>query len=601
MLILGPGEHLHIGKGRFHAFRKLGAETLADDDCHSDLRKEVHLKLRRENISVGALVNFSIAWDWSFLGLTPEGINREMASTLEFALRNRKLYKPKQSLAIPKLCLLSCCKSSIAAIGKVGSTFGIQVDTTPNTVALQRHRNILKGLLPALEFVVSQEQDGFLKSRSQLQSEVRPHSWENSVTFPLDPYGNSDYFCKICFQELSNTYMHCNGCEDLLKKDFNVCAECHSDKRHRRFVITSDKDSFVDSSLNHTGGFTESNRQCGFCNVNERCGSCLGGRRCCCTCHTVFTLQQRMWNCETLSEVLTAARAIVDGDKVRFFDEVLPRLQEARLSKDAHQVRFLGRSSKSIYYLDISPEALASTAPFNGVELPALAASEFDINLSPPQIREVMTTVRNSRDLSVEVDIEQDVALQLFRNFNDGEDMVSSSDDKFPFSRRELDIIAFALMQARNEVSCPFPPVYGGKGIYGHWGYAAWNLMPYRSARGVVTKFYTGHVVKLVNNFRIALENGEYVTHLQERISPLFESAALALEPNEEESVSPLFESAALALEPNEEESVSPPFESAALALEPNEEESVSPPFESAALALELNEEESVPSSTLYL
>jgi hypothetical protein len=183
--------------------------------------------------------------------------------------------------------------------------------------------------------------------------------------------------------------------------------------------------------------------------------------------------------------------------------------------------------------------------------------------------------VRNSRDLSVEADIERDVALQLFRNFNDDEDMVSSSDDKFPFSRRELDIIAFALMQARNEVSCPFPPVYGGKGIYGHWGYAAWNLMPYRSARGVVTKFYTGHVVKLVNNFRIALENGEYVTHLQERISPLFESAALALEPNEEESVSPIFESATHALEPNEEESVSPLVESAAIALEPNEEESV--------------------------
>jgi hypothetical protein len=76
---------------------------LPEDDCHFDLRKQVHSKLQKENVAINDLVNVSLAWDWSFLGETPEGINREMTSTLEFALRNRGFLKPKQSLAIPKL------------------------------------------------------------------------------------------------------------------------------------------------------------------------------------------------------------------------------------------------------------------------------------------------------------------------------------------------------------------------------------------------------------------------------------------------------------------------------------------------------------------
>jgi hypothetical protein len=43
-----------------------------------------------------------------------------------------------------------------------------------------------------------------------------------------------------------------NGCEDILKKDFNVCVDCHSDSRHQFFVMCDEDDS-VDSSLNHTG------------------------------------------------------------------------------------------------------------------------------------------------------------------------------------------------------------------------------------------------------------------------------------------------------------------------------------------------------------
>ena len=38
-------------------------------------------------------------------------------------------------------------------------------------------------------------------------------------------YGDCGFVCKLCKEELSNVYMHCDGCEKLLNKDFNICQE----------------------------------------------------------------------------------------------------------------------------------------------------------------------------------------------------------------------------------------------------------------------------------------------------------------------------------------------------------------------------------------
>lgn len=528
VLILKPGEHLHIGKGRFHAFRKLGPETLPDDDCHSELRKEMHLALNLEELAT--CVNFSIAWDWSFLGCTPAGINREMTTTLEMALRNRKLSKPKHSLAIPKLCLLACCKSSIAALRSGRSTFGI--NTTIDTRAEQRHRNILKGLLPTLEFVISQEQETFRTSGSdQVSHELRPHSWENPVVFPLDPYGNSDYFCKICFQELSNTYLHCSGCEDLLKKDFNICAECHSASRHRQFVVMNDKDYTVDSSLNHTGAFSQTNPSCGKCKVKERCGSCLRGRSCCCICHESFTIQQRMWNCETLSDMLEAAKKLVGGDNIPFYAEVIPRLEEARFSKDietlhVEQVAFFGNSFGPADHLDISAESLALTTPLATVEFPSTSGTKFAVEFSARELKEFITNARNSQDVNCIPGMQHDVALQLFRNFSDCEEtelMEGVTEGTLRFSRRELDIIAFAIMQALAGVPSPCPGRLSTS-VRGDWGAAAWHLMPYRDRKSVIDKFYKRTTSNIED--KLPLKNAEYINHLQSKVASLFASAA---------------------------------------------------------------------------
>jgi hypothetical protein len=94
-----------------------------------------------------------------------------------------------------------------------------------------RNREIVRGLLPALEYVVSVEQETYARSQTTAVISDRPNSWENPLAFPLDPFG-SDYSCKVCLQELANIYLHCNGCENLLQKDFNICPECHEDGKY---------------------------------------------------------------------------------------------------------------------------------------------------------------------------------------------------------------------------------------------------------------------------------------------------------------------------------------------------------------------------------
>lgn len=55
VLILCPGQLLHIGKGRLHAFRKLSSDRLPPGDCHEEARSKI-------TGSVPAM-QVSLAWD----------------------------------------------------------------------------------------------------------------------------------------------------------------------------------------------------------------------------------------------------------------------------------------------------------------------------------------------------------------------------------------------------------------------------------------------------------------------------------------------------------------------------------------------------------
>lgn len=109
----------------------------------------------------------------------------------------------------------------------------------------------LRGILPSLRYVASQQMNAYQKAedcQGQADAPVsiaaRPNSHENPQIYPLDAFGDSDFFCRLCHKELSNVYMHCDGCEKLLSKDFNICVDCHSEGRYQDMMQVRSENVF---------------------------------------------------------------------------------------------------------------------------------------------------------------------------------------------------------------------------------------------------------------------------------------------------------------------------------------------------------------------
>lgn len=192
---------MHINKGRLHAFRKLAPSSLLKTDCHYDLRNEI---LQSKEHPTEDMC-FSIAWDWMFKGVSPEGINREVSSIMECARLNREHDLP--SLAIPETALIFLAKESITKYqldhdsSPTNSLFGMdirqgqtRVDTSePDAVT------VLRGILPALHYVVTrhntavkfskkwEKKTEHVKDSWRVSIESKPNAWEDPGTFALDP------------------------------------------------------------------------------------------------------------------------------------------------------------------------------------------------------------------------------------------------------------------------------------------------------------------------------------------------------------------------------------------------------------------------------
>ena len=130
--IVKPGQLIHINKGRLHAFRKMSISPLPDDDCHKDLREALieEEKLKGEQLCI------SVAWDWMFRGVTSAGINREVFSTLEATILNRK--NNRASLAIPEMSLLQMAKVIPSKSASIPDTLSRMVGF--GEVGFQLHR-----------------------------------------------------------------------------------------------------------------------------------------------------------------------------------------------------------------------------------------------------------------------------------------------------------------------------------------------------------------------------------------------------------------------------------------------------------------------------
>lgn len=211
VFILGPGQLLHIGKGRLHAFRKMTTKELEPTDCHHSLRKEI---IKKNSLKCDPLC-LSIAWDWMFMGHTQKGIRSEIKCTMDceaLAFKNSA-----RSLATPELCVIEMAKEELARLQSLSASERFSSSSLM----------ILKSILPFVLHSIKKQIDGINKFTGMgTKISSVPDAQQKDST--VDAFGN-DYYCRICQRELCNIYFHCEGCEHLLGKDFNVCPECHED------------------------------------------------------------------------------------------------------------------------------------------------------------------------------------------------------------------------------------------------------------------------------------------------------------------------------------------------------------------------------------
>lgn len=216
VFILKPGQFVHINKGRLHAFRKMSTSNLPPTDCHSKLRQKNIEKLQ---LGTSEQICISVAWDWMYRGVTSEGINREIVSTLDCAelLRHHRT----QSLAIPETAILHMASHFVSEYEHeqeqeksvpLSAIRGRETSFLPSQGlssdydrfgSLLSYRgpssiDVLRGLLEPLRCIVNKHNKTIEKAKDQerIQQEGdrmkisiadKPDTWQNPSTFALDP------------------------------------------------------------------------------------------------------------------------------------------------------------------------------------------------------------------------------------------------------------------------------------------------------------------------------------------------------------------------------------------------------------------------------
>jgi len=196
-------------------------------------------------------------------------------------------------------------------------------------------KSILRGIIPSLQYVIyrhrimTEKASALLKERSKHKKvtiDPKPNTHKKSDYTSIDPFESGGFVCKFCSDELSNIYMHCDGCERLLSKDFNICFSCHSLEKYKQRIVMHPFNPKMKSDLNHTGimNFTRHSRcPCKNGPACTYCSYCIG---CSCTCHQMFTLHYRFMTMEEELELLKEAVDVVGTDVISASLETKVRL-----------------------------------------------------------------------------------------------------------------------------------------------------------------------------------------------------------------------------------------------------------------------------------
>ena len=147
-------------------------------------------------------------------------------------------------------------------------------------------------------------------------------------------------------------YMHCDGCEKLLNKDFNICSGCHMDGKYKVFHQMHPFNPKAFSILNHTGNKSQLRQSRCPCKNGKECAYCGFCTGCSCRCHQRFTVHYRFMEQENELELLRKTISIVGSD-------MIPQMEETRL-------RLLSLISQTEVKKDGQEDSI--TAPGAGVD-----------------------------------------------------------------------------------------------------------------------------------------------------------------------------------------------------------------------------------------
>ena len=179
---------------------------------------------------------------------------------------------------------------------------------------------IVRGILPSLRYMISRDNNDFDVHRSKKIRLIEgPDTHLNEAQNGIDPYGN-DYFCNICSHELANTYFHCQGCESLLAKDFNICIGCYNDGSYKINVeMHKHGTTAMACHFHHVG---KPNKQCSNPSKhNMKCTECNKCLLCHCTCHTIFQKRCRFYTKDRQREMLERCEQLINGCDIKYSRE----------------------------------------------------------------------------------------------------------------------------------------------------------------------------------------------------------------------------------------------------------------------------------------
>ncbi len=204
ILTLRPGDHLHIGKSRIHAFRKVDFRDLDKNDCHYDLREKLKAEVGPNQRDCRCI---SFAWDWHFMGHSAMGVARELSTSLK--AHNLSSHLQREESAESEQILGKAMYFIISLANKLFQKSKCTTESGPKTMC---------GLLPALKV-----------AKISLQNAEEYFDGKNITDDTDEGLGPScgefeRYECASCFSELWNYYVEAisEESQDLVY----VCIQC---------------------------------------------------------------------------------------------------------------------------------------------------------------------------------------------------------------------------------------------------------------------------------------------------------------------------------------------------------------------------------------